>query len=151
MAKTLKQKVEEYRSKYKYVSNHRYFYNEKRDLNKKLTSIVGWFIVESTSRGVAVLEFEFKRSKEFSIAQWAKLITDKVNDYQPILSIVRNEILPNIGERYKTKYRLIDMIGWTDAIYKSYHSEFSKSNKTKATKNVKRNKRSRRRHRNSKR
>lgn len=133
---TLRQKVDNLRRRYKYVTNNRFLYVSKSDLKKKSAKITAYLIVDSKKKGVFIFVFPFVRKTVMSVDQWSKLWTKPLKGYKSLYSILTEDVLPNISIRYHDDWKFIDLIGWTiHGVFGSIHKPMAKRLKTKRKQN----------------
>lgn len=120
---TLKQKLREIRRKYKYVNNHRFFYNKKEDLKGQFNRIKCWFLIHDLEKGYSIFPIEFKRAQLMTVPVWTGLLSKDYVDgssgypspgvYESIFKIFTQKILPAINVRSGNQWKFKTLIGWT--------------------------------------
>lgn len=111
----VKDKIDRLRKRYKYVSKHRYFYNDPKELKAKGNHIVCWLLVNTRKRGVFVMRFVFKKAEPLTVEQWSKHWTSRHKGHMDLLNILTVYVLPNISHSFRRgdDWQLVDLIGWT--------------------------------------
>lgn len=114
---TLRDRVREIRRKFKHVNSFRYFYNNKRDLKRRLHRIKIWFLIHDMEKGYSIFPIEFKRAVAMGVEQWRRLFTKQITigerTYDPIFPIFVLKVLPAINVRNASAWKFKTVIGWT--------------------------------------
>lgn len=147
---TLRDRVREIRRKFKHVNSFRYFYNNKRDLQRRIHRVKIWFLIHDMEKGYSIFPMEFKRAMSMSVESWRKLFTKQITiggkTYDPIFPIFVLKVLPAINVRNASEWKFKTVIGWTgwNDIRQTRHSNTRKKRHSTAKK---RNANARRRNR----
>lgn len=110
---TLQDRVRQIIRQYAHVNNHRYLYNKKSELKGRFTHVKCWFLIHDSERGYSIFPFTFKRKAMFTIPQWTRLFKSVVGEYQPLISIFTQAVLPAINNKGGSNWRFKSLLCWT--------------------------------------
>jgi hypothetical protein len=113
--RTLRDKIRLLRAKFKHVSEHRFFYNNGKDLKRSYRKICSWFLIHDEARGYSIMPLEFKRLVSMNVQEWIRLFQYPSKKYDPLFEIFVQKILPAINNKSggSAHWRFKALVGWT--------------------------------------
>lgn len=148
---TLRDRVAGIIRKYKHVSPHKFFYNDKSDLRERYTKIKVWYLIHDPLRGYSVLNMDFRRKEPMTVSEWGRMHKERVGKYDSLYNVFTQAVLPAINNKGGNAWRFISLLGWTGLrdIYRPEDTAASKGrNKTAKKRTTAKRGSNRRRHRN---
>lgn len=130
---TLAKALNRIKRQYKKVSPKKFFYNTKRDLNKKYKRIQMHLLVHSSISGYSILATNRGSKKSISVGQWANRFNHETKAYGiSTYDAITQNLLPAIRNKSGDDWRFISLIGWNgyDDFSKDKHTNKRKGNKT---------------------
>lgn len=119
----IRDKINNLRKRFKYISKHRYLYNKKADLNLRSNHIICFLFIRARERGVFVMRLRLGSVDTLSVNQWSKYWiegrkTSRGKKLPSLIKVVNDKILVSISETVSREYpkgdvlQLLEIIGW---------------------------------------